>query len=131
MEEVTRIGRSQIFDLQEAQAILPTVQKITERLYAKHEQIEFRLQRLLMADPRRRHYQEAFRENITEWKLKMEGLGVSVNHLWQVKFNVGHGFLCWQFPELVISHFLPKDKAWDEKIKLKEYLEYYDPDWAY
>ena len=78
-----------------------------------------------------RDSQEAFRENITEWKLKMEGLGVSVNRLWQVKFNVGNGFLCWQFPELVIAHFLPEAQAWDDKIKLKEYLEYYDPDWAY
>jgi len=119
MAEITRIGPAQIFDLQEARALLPAVQ------------IEFRLQRLLMADPRRRHFQEAFRDNVSEWKTKMEGLGVSVNHLWQGKFNVGKGFLCWQFPELVIAHFLPEDKDWDEKIKLKEYLEFYDPDWAY
>ena len=131
MAEITRIGPAQIFDLQEARALLPAVQKITERLHTKHEQIEFRLQRLLMADPRRRHFQEAFRDNVSEWKTKMEGLGVNVNHLWQVKFNVGKGFLCWQFPELVIAHFLPEDKDWDEKIKLKEYLEFYDPDWAY
>ena len=131
MEDLTRIGKLQIYNLREAEALLVTVKKITLQWHTKNEQVDFRLQRLLMADPRRRRYQEEFRENITQWKKKMEGLGVSVNHLWQVKFNVGNGFLCWQFPELVLSHFLPAGKAWDEKIKLKDYLESYDPDWAY
>ena len=131
MKEFARIGRHQIFNLSEAKQLLPVVQKITHRLHTKNKDIEIRLERLLMADPRRRYYQEQFRDNITEWKTKMEGLGVNVNNLWQVKFNVGSGFLCWQFPELVIAHFLPEGEAWESKIKLKEYLDSYDPDWAY
>ena len=131
MKDLTRIGRQQVFNLNEAKALLPTVQKITQRLHAKNVDVEQRLQRLLMADPRRRYYQDVFRDNITEWKNKMEGLGVSVHHLWQVQFNVGTGYLCWQFPELVISHYFPADKDWDARIKLKDYLESYDPDWAY
>ena len=131
MKEFARIGRHQVFNLSEARQLLPVVQKITHRLHAKNKDIGARLERLLMADPRRRYYQEQFRDNITEWKTKMEGLGISVNSLWQVKFNVGSGFLCWQFPELVISHFLPENDVWESKIKLKEYLDSYDPDWAY
>lgn len=131
MKEFVRIERDQIFNLAEANQLLPLVQKITHRLQAKNSDIENGLERLLMADPRRRYYQEQFRDNITQWKTKMEGLGVCVNNLWQVKFNVGSGFLCWQFPELMISHFLPENEAWEAKIKLKEYLDVYDPDWAY
>ena len=131
MTDIPKIGRAQIFDLSEANQLLPVVIKITQRLHVKNFEIESRLKRLLMADPRRRHYQDEFKENITEWKTKMEGLGVVVNNLWQIQFNVGSGFLCWQFPELVIAHFLPEDKSWEERIKLKEYLETYDPDWAY
>lgn len=130
MAELIQIGKQQVFNLQEARLLLPTIEKITKRFHSRTTKIESRLQRLVMADPRRRSLLEDFGEHVSDWKTKMEGLGVSANNLWQVQFNVGDGFLCWQFPELVISHFLPKGEDWQDKVKLKEYIESYDPDWA-
>ena len=131
MTSVVKIGRYQIFDLSEAKELFPIVQKITKLQHAKNCQIEERLQRLLMADPRRQHYQEQFKENITQWKIKMEGLGLRVHSLWQLEFQVGSGSLCWEFPELAISHFLPEGSDWNNRIRLKEYIDSHDPDWAY
>jgi hypothetical protein len=131
MTSVAKIGRHQIFNLSEAEDLFPTVHKITKRQYFENIQIEERLQRFLMADPRRQHYQEQFKENITQWKTKMEGLGVKVHSLWQIEFQVGSGSLCWEFPELRISHFLPEGVEWEHRIKLKDYIDSYDPDWAY
>ncbi len=130
MADLIQIGKQQVFDLQEAKLLLPTIQKITKRCYEKNKKLENQLLRLVMADPRRRQFHEEFGENVTDWKIKMEGLGVNVHNLWQVLFNVGDGYLCWQFPELVISHFLSYESEWDDRVKLKEYVENCDPDWA-
>lgn len=126
-----KIGRQQVFNLIEANELLPVVQKITQQQYDKNVHIEEQLQRLLMADPRRQHYQRKFRQNITQWKTKIEGLGLSVHGLWQVQFYLGEGSLCWQYPELSISHFLPEKSQWSQRIKLQDYINNHDPDWAY
>ena len=130
MVEIVQIGREQLFDLQEATKLLPTMQKITKNFYDENHQIENRLQRLVMADPRRRQYLEEFKVNVTQWKLRMEGLGVKASNMWKVQLDVGDGYLCWQYPQLVISHFLPYQEYWQNRIKLSDYIVQTDPDWA-
>lgn len=124
-------GQARLFNLAEARELVPLVQHITQDAATQLEAVERKLQRLLLADPRRKYYQEQYKSQITKWKHKMERLGLIVESLWQVKFDVGDGYLCWQHPELVINSYLPGDAPWEERLNLREVIEEFDPDWAY
>lgn len=128
--EIHTLGRAQVFSLSEANLLLDTVMKVTKPYYEKISTLEERMQKLLLADPRRREYQIQFTNQVTEWKRKMEGLGLHVQGLWKLKFDVGEGFLCWEYPELTISHFMQQGQTWKNRLKLLEYIEFNDPDWA-
>ena len=128
---IPTLGPAQVFNLQEANTLLEVIIKVTKTYYEEVTELEGKMQRLLLADPRRREYQLKFQQLVTEWKRKMEGLGLHVQGLWRLKFDVGDGYLCWQYPELSVSHFLEQNQAWRQRVKLAEYIDFNDPDWAY
>jgi len=124
------IGQPQVFDLEEATELLPLIKKITHEADTRLTEHEERLNHLLLADPRRESVQLLYKKVITQWKHKMEGLGLHVEGLWKIKFDVGEGYLCWQFPELTIGTFLASEQLWDERQRLTTVIDEIDPDWA-
>ena len=124
-------GQARLFNLSEARALLPLIKHITSDAAAELKDVEHKLQRLLLADPRRKYYQEQYKSQITRWKRKMERLGLVVASLWCVQFDVGDGYLCWQHPELVIGSYRAADTDWDDRLNLHQFIEETDPDWAY
>lgn len=125
-----QIGQARVFDLTEANALLPLIKRITEEADLQLSAHEDRLERLLLADPRRESVQQLYKKVITQWKHKMEGLGVYVDGLWQVKLDVGQGFLCWQHPDSSIGSFLAVNEPWEQRQRLSLVIELTDPDWA-
>lgn len=125
-----KIGQPQVFDLLEAKELLPLVKRITHEADLRATAHEDRLNHLLLADPRRESVQQLYKKVITQWKHKMEGLGLHVDGLWRVKFDVGEGYLCWQFPEVNIGTFLAPEQNWDERQRLTIIIDETDPDWA-
>lgn len=124
------IGQPQIFNLNEAQELLPLIKKMTHEVDTRLTEHEDRLNHFLLADPRRESIQQLYKNTIVQWKHKMENLGLHVDGLWKVKFDVGEGYLCWQFPELNIATFLNPHQHWDERQRLATVIEETDPDWA-
>ena len=125
-----KIGQPQIFDLYEAKELLHLVKKITHESELRLSQYEDRLNHFLLADPRRESVQLLYKKVITQWKQKMESLGLYVEGLWQIKFDVGEGYLCWQFPEVNIGSFLKSGQPWSERQRLTLVINETDPDWA-
>ena len=123
-------NRQKVFNLQEAQALLPLLVKITERHISELEPIQYRLNRMLSNDPRRPSVEAQFEVVVARWKVKVEQLGASASGLWLIDFDVGDGLLSWRYPELSIAYVRGYDSAFSSRRRLTEYIEEQDPDWA-
>jgi len=119
-----------LFNLSEAQALLPLIQSITQKHCEQLEPIQLQLNIMLSNDPRRHLVEFEYQQIVARWRTKVEQLGVVVAGLWIVNFDVGNGFLSWRYPELSVSYFLEKHENFSERVKLLNYIEETDPDWA-
>ena len=112
-----------LFNLSEAQALLPLIQSITQKHCEQLEPIQLRLNKMLSNDPRRHLVEFEYQQIVARWRTKVEQLGVVVAGLWIVNFDVGNGFLSWRYPELSVSYFLEKHESFSERVKLLNYIE--------
>lgn len=117
-----------LFNLQEAQGLMPLVKKITQSHVEEASPIQARLDTLLSNDPRRAALERLFETHIEQWRGKIERLGATTTGLWIVEFDVGAGVLSWRYPELRIGHF--REQSSTIRKKLSDYIEENDPDWA-
>ena len=122
-------SKNKLFNLAEAQELWPLVRKITEKHQQQLEPIQRRLNLMLANDPRRKVVEDEYSNVVAAWRTKLEQLGIDVAGLWSVGFNVGEGFLSWKYPELSLAFFISHDRP-EERLKLSDYIDEYDPDWA-
>ena len=118
-----------LFSLPEAQALLPLVKSVTLKHRQELELVEQKLQKMLSNDPRRKCLEQDFAAIVSRWRTKVEQLGVRVYGLWLIGFDVGEGVLSWQHPELTLSSFVLHHASQD-RLKLSDYINDFDPDWA-
>jgi len=127
----TEIGlKDKLFNLAEAKALYPLVRTITEKHQAKLAPLQARLNKMLSNDPRRISLERDFENIVSQWRAKVELLGVQVAGLWIVEFDVGDGFLCWRYPELSLNYFRALDADFSDRQVINTYVEECDPDWA-
>jgi len=119
-----------LFNLSEANDLLPLVKSVTQKHQAELSPIQNRLKKMLSNDPRRNSVEYEYERVVSQWKAKIEKLGASVSGLWIVEFNVGGGVLSWRYPELNLSYFCLDGGRFSDRVKLKDYIEEFDPDWA-
>lgn len=120
-----------IFNLSEAQDLLPVINAITQKHHDQLKPIQSRLNLMLSNDPRRQQLESQYQDVVSRWRTKVEQLGMIVTGLWVVGFDVGDGLLSWKYPELTIAYFVERGAKLSERIKLAHYIEEIDPDWAY
>ena len=82
-----------LFDLSEAQRLLPIIQAITETHFEQLKPIQSRLNLMLSNDPRRSLVEADYEQLVSRWRTKVEQLGAVVTGLWVVGFDVGDGLL--------------------------------------
>ena len=128
MNDIGEAGK--VFSLNEARAVLPLVVRITDRHRAELEPFQARLNRMLSNDPRRAQVEQLYEQVVERWKGKIERLGATASGLWVVDFDVGDGFLSWRYPELSIAHHKGYDAPFSGRVKLRDYIDTFDPDWA-
>lgn len=127
----TEIGlKDKLFNIKEAQVLLPLVRTVTIRQRADLTPIQDKLNKMLANDPRRKVFERDYEVVVSHWRNKVEQLGVRVSGLWTVEFDVGGGSLCWRYPELSLSYFRADGANFSERIKLTDYINETDPDWA-
>jgi len=119
-----------LFNLAEAQNLLPLVQSITTKHQAELAPIQDRLNKMLSNDPRRNPIEHEYEDVVSKWKDKIEKLGAKVSGLWIVEFDVGEGVLCWRYPELSLNYFRANGDDFSSRVIVQNYIEEYDPDWA-
>lgn len=122
-------ANQKVFNLRESQELIPLLTKITHDHHCALKPIQRRLDRMLSNDPRRAAIEQAFEREVGAWQGKIERLGLSAVGLWEIEFSVGdEGALSWRYPELGVAYFKSRDSM--IRIKLKNYIEECDPDWA-
>ena len=122
--------KDKLFNLSEARELLVLVQAVTKTQETLLAPVQDRLNKMLSNDPRRNVYERQYEAIVEQWRNKVELLGARVSGLWMVEFDVGEGSLSWRYPELSLNHFRGNGVAFAERVKLRDYIEEHDPDWA-
>lgn len=99
------MATKRIFTYEEAIALLPQVQRITNDAVERVEQI-------VSEDP------AVYQAAIEEWAEAILALGVEVKGLWLVDFDSGAGYYCWRHPEPALDHYHGYDEGFPGRVKL-------------
>jgi hypothetical protein len=94
-----------IFTYEEAVALLPEVQQLTDDAAQRIEEME-------SEDP------SEYQQVVAEWAEAIIALGVEVKGLWLVDFDSGAGYYCWKYPEPALEHFHGYDEGFGGRVKL-------------
>ncbi|MBS1767101.1 MAG: DUF2203 domain-containing protein [Acidobacteria bacterium] len=113
---------TRIFTLEEAQARMPDVRRLTEPVYllagslaeelrdaedggdaARAEALKTRLQSL-----------------IESWSEGVMALGADVKGLWLVDFDSGDGYWCWAWPEAELGHWHSYEGGFRSRVPASE-----------
>ncbi|HET7434291.1 MAG TPA: DUF2203 family protein [Thermoanaerobaculia bacterium] len=94
-----------IFSYEDAIALLPAVQQITNDAVARLEDVA-------------EHEIEVQQRIISDWAETIMGLGIDVKGLWLVDFDNGAGYYCWRYPEPALEHFHGYEEGFQGRVKL-------------
>ena len=83
-----------IFSYEEAVAMLPEVQRLTEEAYRKVEALG-----AIAAGGSNAETEGKLTEVVGEWTRSLVERGLEVKGLWLVDFDNGSGYYCWRYPE--------------------------------
>ena len=112
------------FTLVEAHQRLPVVKRITRESERKLKPLQQRLHAMVPADPRQQNIRYQYRQIVEQWAGKIERLGLKAQGLWQVGFDGGEGWYCWQFPDRRIRYFLEYGDEFSQRRLIRERLPY-------
>jgi hypothetical protein len=94
-----------IFSYEDACALLPEVQRLTDVAVEQVEQIE-------EAEP------EVYQQIVADWAESVMALGIEVKGLWLVDFDSGGGYYCWKYPEPALEFFHGYEEGFTGRVKL-------------
>jgi hypothetical protein len=94
-----------IFSYEDACALLPEVQRLTEVAASQVEQIDD-------AAP------EVYQRIVADWAESVMSLGIEVKGLWLVDFDSGGGYYCWRYPEPALEFFHGYEEGFGGRVKL-------------
>jgi hypothetical protein len=98
------ISGARSFTLEEAQAILPVIFRITEGYKDRVADLVERIEKLGGHDPSVvSEIENQVNNLIAQWQLKLQKLGTQPKGLWIADFDAGDGFFCWKYPEAKIE----------------------------
>lgn len=101
-QKVVIVAQKRKFTLQEARALLPTIQRITKEAASQAEQVEADAG---LGTAEKSEAQAAMQNVIQGWAEKIANLGCVPNGIWLVDFDNGAGYFCWQYGEEELGHF--------------------------
>ncbi len=93
------------FTYEEASALLPEVQRITEDAVAEG--------RALPSGAA-----EEGRQLLAQWVADVEALGAEVKGLWLVDFDSGSGYYCWHYPEPSLQFFHGYEEGFGGRVPM-------------
>ena len=106
------------FTLDEANALLPEIRRVTEQALGECEPVVSRMESLDPSDPEYLRLGTALSAIVEGWTTDVRGFGVEVKGLWLVDFDNGEGYYCWQHPEPSVSHFHGYEDGFAGRMKI-------------
>ena len=97
-----------LFSYEDACALLPEVQRLTESAYAEVEALGEEVDET----------NEDFRRIVTDWAEQVMALGIEVKGLWLVDFDSGSGYYCWHHPEPSLQFFHGYEEGFRGRVQL-------------
>ena len=97
---------ARIFTYEQALALLPEVQRLTEAAVNKVDEVS--------ADAPPSEYQSI----VMEWAEAIKEMGIEVKGVWLIDFDSGSGYYCWQYPEPSLQYFHGYDEGFKGRVKL-------------
>ena len=94
-----------IFTYEEATALLPEVQELTDEAARRIEEMD-------SEDP------SEYQQVISDWAEAVMARGIEVKGLWLIDFDNGAGYYCWKYPEPALEHFHGYDEGFAARVKL-------------
>ncbi len=128
--QIGPVKDTRMFTLEEAQALLPVVRKITAAAFDELAPVRRQFENTLPTDPRITTVEKRYEAIVRRWVAKMERLGLVVKGLWLVDFDTGDGYLCWKYPELKLGYFHDYDAGFGGRRPLPEVIDELAPEWA-
>ncbi len=117
--------------LDDAHTLLAVVRRITAESVQRLQPLQRSLHSMVPADPRQAGVRQEYQAVVRRWAGKIERLGLKAHGLWQVSFDGGEGWYCWQFPERSIRYFLEYDATFEDRTLIRKRLPYdYQQDWV-
>ena len=105
MIEIINRQQGRYFSLDEAQAMLPLVYRLTDESSRDVKYLMYCIEALPdKKSVRAIEIQQQINEIIEKWQNKLERLGAKPKGLWLADFDYGNGYFCWKFPEIKILH---------------------------
>ena len=112
-----------IFTFDQAEILLPVIHKITlvtaRELSPLQKQLALYPEHSAPARNSRLEYERI----VKSWMGKMHRLGLETCGLWQVEFDIGTGYLCWQYPEPRLGFFREYEQHFRNRKALHKALE--------
>jgi hypothetical protein len=96
-----------IFSYEQAAALLPQVQQVTDDAVAEVEALA------------ENSASDAYQAIIGRWAEAMNSLGIEVKGLWLIDFDNGSGYYCWRYPEESLQYFHTYDEGFTGRVKLQ------------
>ena len=97
---------ARIFTYEEAVALLPEVQRLTNEAVEKLDEVS--------ADAPPEQYQTI----VGAWADALIAMGIEVKGLWLIDFDNGSGYYCWQYPETSLQYFHGYEEGFRGRVKL-------------
>jgi hypothetical protein len=121
LDNVVELNRERHFSVDEANALMPLLHKIT--LCASTE-VKSLINRLDAMKADNQEYVE-FVENqindtISRWQTKLEKLGINPKGLWIADFDAGDGYYCWKYPESEIKYWHGYNDGFSGRIPIDQ-----------
>jgi hypothetical protein len=102
--EVVSLNRKKVFNLIDAQQLLPIIYRITDSAQKEVKLLANRVEAIKRTNVVRASEIESEINVIVEkWQDKVEKLGAKPKGLWLADFDKGDGYYCWKFPETQIA----------------------------
>jgi hypothetical protein len=97
-----------MFSYEDACALLPEVQRLTDVAYAEVEALGEEVD----------DSNEDFQRIVTDWAEQVLALGIEVKGLWLVDFDSGSGYYCWHHPEPSLQFFHGYEEGFGGRVQL-------------
>jgi len=97
-----------IFSYEDASALLPAIQQMTEDAVMRVESLD---EGSASADD--------YQRIVQQWADGVMSLGIDVKGLWLVDFDNGSGYYCWQYPEESLQYFHGYEDGFRGRVKLQ------------